>query len=214
MVAEFVPIQLSEAFNVQAARLIERVQRSVVQVHNGHQGVGAGVIWRHDGLILTNDHVVAGGRRMTVVKDQGFQFPAQILARSPQVDLALLKIEASGLPVAPVADSHALRIGQLVFAVGHPWGQVGFLTCGIISALGSFTTRSGKSVPYIRSDAALAPGNSGGPLVNAAGGVIGINNMIVGGDQGMAVPSHLAAGFVEEVLHNLASGQPVASMFN
>jgi serine protease Do len=202
MNAHFIPVQLSEAFNEQAAHLLDRVQRSVVQVHNDRRGVGAGLIWRQDGLIITNDHVI--GERpgnLTVIQDQALRYTARLLARSPQTDLALLKIEARNLPVALVADSHALRIGQLVFGVGHPWGQVGTVTAGIISALGSYTWPSGKTFPYIRSDAALAPGNSGGPLVNAAGGVIGINHMIVGGDQGMAIPSHIVAGFVADALH-------------
>ncbi|HVN55334.1 MAG TPA: trypsin-like peptidase domain-containing protein [Anaerolineaceae bacterium] len=232
---------VSEAFDAQVAHLVERVQRAVVQVHNGRRGAGAGLIWRHDGLIVTNDHVVAGDQgRLTVVlpasgapwptlsqndrtgvrqdrqaqEGQGTNFRAQLLARGPQVDLALLRIETSGLPVVSIADSHGLRVGQLVFAVGHPWGQVGYLTAGIISALGSFKTQSGQIVPYIRSDAALAPGNSGGPLVNAAGGVIGVNNMIIGGDQGIAIPSHIVAGFVEETLHNLGSNNPGAPAFN
>src|SRR5512133_2345539 len=105
MVAEMIPTQLSEAFNAQAVHLIERVQRSVVQVHNGRRGVGAGLVWRQDGLVVTNDHVVAGGEgRLSVVVGGGSvpaqQFPAQLLARGPQVDLALLKIEGAGLPVA------------------------------------------------------------------------------------------------------------------
>ena len=215
MVAEVVPMLVSEAFDTQAAHLIERVQRAVIQVHNGRRGVGAGLIWRQDGLVVTNDHVVADGQgRLTVVLGQGMHYRAQLLARGPQVDLAVLRIETSGLPVVSIANSHGLRVGQLVFAVGHPWGQVEYLTAGIISALGSFKTQSGRIVPFIRSDAALAPGNSGGPLVNAAGGVIGINNMIVGGDQGIAIPSHVVAGFVEETLHNLGSNSPGALVFN
>jgi serine protease Do len=97
-----------------------------------------------------------------------------------------------------VADSHDLKVGQLVFAVGHPWGQPGVVTMGIISALIKAVTKKGKQFPVIRSDSLLAPGNSGGPLINAAGGVIGINTMIIGGDQGVAIPSHLAQALIEE----------------
>jgi serine protease Do len=97
-----------------------------------------------------------------------------------------------------IADSRALKVGQLVFAVGHPWGQPGVVTLGIVSALYNATTQKGTQVPIIRSDSLLAPGNSGGPLVNAVGGVVGINTMIVGGDQGVSLPSHLAQIFVEE----------------
>src|SRR5512146_3231788 len=128
---------------------------------------------------------------MMVRLSSGEDYPAKVLALHPEVDLAILKVDAQGLPVALVADSRDLKVGQLVFAVGHPWGQPGVVTLGVISAFIKAVTRQDKEVPLIRSDALLAPGNSGGPLVNAAGGVVGINTMIVGGDQGVSIPSHL-----------------------
>lgn len=180
--------------------LVLRVQRSMVSVQNGPQGQGAGIIWRADGVILTNNHVVRNPEPQ-VTLDDGTAFDATLVDRDPEIDLALLKIEAKGLPTALVADSRALRIGELVLAVGHPWGQRGVVTAGVVSGLGTAETRGPRrSVPIIRSDVLLAPGNSGGPLVNARGAVVGINTMIVGGDQGVAIPSQLASAFVEESL--------------
>lgn len=180
-----------------AAAMLARVWLSLVQVRSDPHGAGAGVIWRSDGLVVTNDHVVGAGRQFQVQLSSGERFPAHVLARHPEVDLAILKVDARNLPTALIADSRDLRVGQLVFAVGHPWGQPRVVTAGLVSALQRAETRNGKEVPIIRSDALLAPGNSGGPLVNAAGGVVGINTMIVGGDQGLAIPSHLAAEFVK-----------------
>lgn len=193
--------EFSEAFGA----LTRRVQRSLALIQSGRYGFGAGVIWRRDGLIVTNNHVVARARsRLLVTLDDGRQYPARVAARKPDSDLALLQIDAHDLPAALVADSRSLRIGQLVLAIGHPWGQRGMVTAGIISGLGAAQTRSGE-IPVIRSDVKLAPGNSGGPLVNAAGGVIGINTMIVGGDLGIAVPAHLVEAFVQRSLEGLSS---------
>ncbi len=195
-----VSLLVSEQLTHQAAAMLQRVQRSLVQVVNQPRGAGAGLIWRQDGIVLTNHHVVAGNEgKMEVLLSSGVTYPAKVLALHPEVDLAILKVDARGLPVALVADSRDLKVGQLVFAVGHPWGQPGVVTLGVISALIKAVTRQDKEVPLIRSDALLAPGNSGGPLVNAAGGVVGINTMIVGGDQGVSIPSHLAQIFVEQV---------------
>lgn len=188
------------------AQVVGRVQRSLVILHNGRFGVGAGIIWPVAGgqpgtYILTNNHVVAHGRSLRVALEDGREFPAQRVAEDPEVDLALLHIDESGLEPIPVADSKALRTGQLVLAVGHPWGQRGVVTAGMVSSLSKARTRGPRGeVEIIRSDARLAPGNSGGPLVDAGGAVVGINTMIVGGDQGIAVPSHIAAGFVEKAL--------------
>jgi serine protease Do len=177
-----------------------RVQRSLVIVHNGRHGAGAGIIWRSDGYIVTNHHVIARGRIKVTLPDDG-EYPASIIAQEPEIDLALLRIEAANLPAALIADARGARVGQIVLAIGHPWGQRGAVSAGIISGLGNVDVRGRRvSIPIIRSDVALAPGNSGGPLVNAAGGVIGINTMIVGGDLGVAIPSHVVSAFIDEAL--------------
>jgi serine protease Do len=185
---------LTDRLSTALSEVVQRVQRSLVVVHNGRMGAGAGVIWRPDGLILTNYHVIAHGRPRVNLPG-GLEFPAPVIAQEPEIDLALLQVDFSGasapdLPAAPVADSHGLKVGQLVLAVGHPWGQRGYVTAGILSSLGRAEVRGRRgSIPVLRTDAGLAPGNSGGPLVNASGGVIGINTMIVGGDQGRRDPN-------------------------
>jgi serine protease Do len=115
------------------------------------------------------------------------------------VDLALLSIDAAGLtPLKPA--SFSPRVGEMVFAFGHPWGQRNTVTRGIISALVSAQNRRGEKLPIVRSDATLAPGNSGGPLVNAHGEVIGINAMIVGGDQSVSIAAPVATAFVNKAM--------------
>lgn len=179
--------------------MIQKVQRSLVVIQSGHYGVGAGVIWRPDGLILTNFHVVAHGHARVLLAD-GREFSARLVSQEPGFDLALLQIDADGLPAATIADSRLLRVGQLVVALGHPWGQRGMVTAGIISGLGSVQAIGGRStIDIIRSDVSLAPGNSGGPLVDASGAVIGINTMVVGGDLGVAIPSHVIADFTDQI---------------
>lgn len=199
----------SNLLTAASAAVIESISGSLVVVQSGGRGFGAGIVWDSSGLILTNQHVLQGGRawrgqtrasqagsQLQIALADGRVFPAQVVSRDPEIDLALLKIEAGGLPAVPVADSRSLRVGEFVMAIGHPWGQRGMVTAGLISGLGTAQTRGRRgSVEIIRSDVRLAPGNSGGPLVNAAGEVIGLNTMIVGGDLGVAIPIHLVAEF-------------------
>jgi serine protease Do len=200
------PAALTEA----TAQIVRGVRRSLVVLHNGRQGVGAGVIWGCSGdtgaYIVTNYHVVAHGRQLRAALEEGAslqssEYPARLLATDEEIDLALLYIEAKDLAPALIADSRCLQVGQLVLAVGHPWGQRGAVTAGLISGLNKAQTRGRRGeIDIIRSDAHLAPGNSGGPLVDASGAVVGINTMIVGGDQGIAIPSHVASAFVEQTV--------------
>lgn len=177
---------------------LEKVLRSLVVLRNGRHGYGAGVIWRSDGLIVTNNHVIGKGHTTAVTADGG-EYPIKVAARDRDIDLALLKIEAEGLPAAVTADSRTLQVGEIVMAVGHPWGQRGAVTVGCISALSTARINSRRrSLKIIRSDARLAPGNSGGPLIDASGSVIGINTMVVGGDQGIAIPSHIVQEFISD----------------
>jgi serine protease Do len=200
---------LNEALADEMSALVERVQPNLVVVRVGKQGVGAGVIWRSDGLVVTNQHVAGhhslfGRAHLQVILADGREFPARLLAQDSEIDLALLQIDLQDGPAALIADSRLVRVGQLILAVGHPWGQLGFVTAGIISGLGRVNTRGPRgSVDIIRTNVSLAPGNSGGPLVNAAGGVIGINTMIIGGDLGVAIPSQVINSFVEEALVDL-----------
>jgi serine protease Do len=191
--------------------VINRVQRSLVLVRNGQMGAGAGIIWRQEGIILTNNHVAGDGRLVIYLKD-GCEFPARLVGRDPNIDIAVLQIEARNLPTALITDTRDLKVGQFVFAVGHPWGQIGYVTMGILSAITSATARDKREIPIIRTDVALAPGNSGGPLVNAVGGVIGINTMIIGGDQGVAIPSQVANSFLEQLLPSRIQQETVGAM--
>src|SRR5215216_3975037 len=180
------------------AELVEQVLPSLVVVRGHRFGAGAGIVWDPNGLILTNNHVV--GRRLPIVVLQNDQeYESRLLARDPDVDLALLSIAATDLtPLRPVSVSP--RVGEMVFAFGHPWGQRNAVTRGIVSGLVSAQNRRGDKLPVIRSDATLAPGNSGGPLVNASGEVIGINAMIIGGDQSVSIAASVARDFVNKAL--------------
>ena len=180
--------------------LVLQVLPSLVVVRGHRFGAGAGIVWGANGIILTNNHVV--GRRLPIVLLQNDQeYESRLLARDPDVDLALLSIDATHLtPLKPASVSP--RVGEMVFAFGHPWGQRNAVTRGIVSALVSAQNRRGDKLPVIRSDAPLAPGNSGGPLVNASGEVIGINAMIVGGYQSISIAASVARDFVSKTLAN------------
>lgn len=180
--------------------LVQQVLPSLVVVRGHRFGAGAGIVWDVDGLILTNNHVL-GRRTPIVVLQDDREYESRLLARDPDVDLALLSIDAAGLtPLKPASASP--RVGEMVFAFGHPWGQRNTVTRGIVSALVSAQNRRGDRLPVIRSDAPLAPGNSGGPLVSASGEVVGINAMIIGGDQSVSISASVASDFVTRALAN------------
>ncbi len=201
-------LEFSTSIAEALSAVARRVQSSLVVVHNGRHGAGAGVVWRFGGYIVTNHHVVARGRLRVTLPD-GQHSSARLIAKEPELDLALLQVDHPNLPAAMIADSRSLKPGHIVLAVGHPWGQRGFVTAGIVSGHGSVGMRgfrgqrlSQTSIPVVRTDVRLAPGNSGGPLVNAVGGVVGINTMIVGGDMGVAIPSHVVDAFVARALED------------
>lgn len=171
---------------------------SVVTVFAKRFGAGAGILWSADGLVLTNNHVLGRQAPKVLLADER-QFFAEIVATDEEVDLALLRINANDLPAAHIGDSTQLRVGELVLTLGHPWGQRNAASFGVVSHLGNAHTRGKRGlIPIIQTDARLAPGNSGGPLLNATGEVVGINTMIVGGDQGVAIPSAVALDFVAQ----------------
>ncbi|MCB9136478.1 MAG: trypsin-like peptidase domain-containing protein [Anaerolineales bacterium] len=185
----------SAIFNNLFSELVARVRKSLVMVQNGQQGAGAGVVWG-EGLILTNNHV-AIHNHPEVILPQGSAISARVVARDPEIDLALLSANLNGTPALAFADSRRLRMGEWVVAVGHPLGQRDVVTMGVVSSVDTVQTNGARhTIPVIRSDVVLLPGNSGGPLVNAAGEVIGINTLVVGGDQGYAIPAHLADAFI------------------
>ena len=186
--------------------LVEKVMPSLVIVRGHRFGAGSGIIWDTNGLILTNNHVV-GRRTPIVVLQDDREYESRLVARDPDVDLALLSIEAAGLiPLQPALTSP--RVGEMVFAFGHPWGQRNTVTRGIVSALVHAHNRRGDRLPVVRSDTPLAPGNSGGPLVNARGEVVGINAMIVGGDQSVSIAASVASEFVKKATKDRAKPVP------
>lgn len=188
-------------------QILDAVYTGLVIVQDGRRGVGAGILWSQDGLVVTNNHVIGRSQQVLVQLGDGNSRTGRLIARRPEADLALLKLEPGKYHPVSIGDSQSLRVGELVLAVGHPWGQPGYVTMGIVSALSHAVDRDGRpSVPIIRSDAALAPGNSGGPLVNAQGAVVGINTMIIGGDQGVSIPSHVADEFVKAALAENETG--------
>jgi serine protease Do len=168
------------------------------------RGLGSGFIIRPDGTILTNAHVVADAREVTVKLTDRREFKAKVIGSDPQSDVAVLKIDAGNLPTVKLGDSSAVRVGEWVVAIGSPYGFENTVTSGIVSA----TSRSlpdGTYVPFIQTDAAVNPGNSGGPLFNMKGEVIGINSQIYsrsGGYQGLsfAVPINVASNVEDQLV--------------
>jgi serine protease Do len=176
------------------AAVAAQLRRVTVQVHDGRSGVGSGVISTSNGVVVTNAHVVQR-RRARVVLATGRVFEARLLAWDPDFDLAALVATTDGLTAADLGDSDRLRVGELVVAVGHPFGLAGAVTAGVIHAIPSPRT---AGPTFIQADLRLAPGNSGGPLADSRGRVIGINTRVAGG-LALAVPSNVITSFLSSL---------------
>ena len=182
------------------ADIVETVHRSLVQVRNGKHGSGAGTVWHAQGLIVTNAHVVGRGPVKVDLPD-GRTLSAQILASDPDRDLAALRVAAVELHTIRLADSRAVRPGQWVTALGHPWGVQGAATSGVVIGMG----KEWPEMPRSRHDwlvvgLHLRPGHSGGPLVDVRGRLLGINTMINGPDVGLVIPAHVVVDFLKQSL--------------
>jgi len=172
--------------------IAEKLRRSTVVIQSGGRGSGSGVIWSSDGSIITNAHV-ARGTRVKVQLWDGREFDATIASRDSRRDLALLRIGAMNLPSVSVADSSQVRPGELAIAIGNPLGFVGALTTGVIHTVSPLRGLGSQS--WVQADVRLAPGNSGGPLADARGRLIGINTMIAG-RVALAIPSNVVRDFL------------------
>jgi Do/DeqQ family serine protease len=166
------------------------------------RGMGSGVVFTPDGAILTNNHVVEVALSINVRLRDGRYLPARLVGRDPATDLAVVKVDATGLTPAKFADSEAARVGEWVVAIGSPFGLGYTVTAGVLSAKGRGGLGMNAIEDYLQTDASINPGNSGGPLCNLQGDVLGINTMIVGRGQGIgfAVPSNMAQRVASQIL--------------
>jgi S1-C subfamily serine protease len=206
---------LLDAYSNAVIGITERVGPAVVRVETGSKmpqsqergGLGSGIVISPDGLVLTNSHVVGVSKQIRLRDSEGIVTDARVLGVDPDTDLALLRADgARDLHYASLGDSKSLRRGQLVVAIGNPLGFESTVTAGVVSALGrSIRSVSGRTIEdVIQTDAALNPGNSGGPLVSSSAQVIGINTAIISGAQGIcfAVASNTAQFVLSEIIRH------------
>jgi S1-C subfamily serine protease len=202
-----------DAYSRAVTAVVERVGPAVVSIHVGEgrrapefepAGAGSGVVITPDGYILTNSHVVANARDIRALFIDGRRLAAAVVGRDPSTDLAVIRVSASGLVYAPLIDSSHLRVGQLVIAVGNPFGFQSSVSTGVVSSLGrALRGQDGRLIEnIIQHTAPLNPGNSGGPLLDSKGRVIGINTAIIAQAQGIgfAVPASTAQTVVPQLL--------------
>jgi len=205
--------ELLDAYSRAVIGVVKKVGPAVVSIgikkrsrsrRERGEGAGSGVIIAPDGFVLTNDHVVQGADEIEVGLTDGSTYSAQVVGTDPATDLAVVRVGGSGLPSAQLGDSGALRVGQLVIAIGNPLGFQNTVSSGVISALGrALRGQSGRLIEQvIQTDVPLNPGNSGGPLVDSRARVVGVNTAMIAMAQGLsfAVPVNTAKWVVSELL--------------
>lgn len=176
-----------QQLNQQLAATVENVWASLVQISNGRGGQGAGTLWHTDGLIITNAHVV-GHDNLTVTLPDQQTLPARLLAIDPERDLAALAVPANGLPTIELGDSRQLQPGELVLALGHPWGVKNAVSAGPVIGVGRPPELPNLQREFVQAGLQLRPGHSGGPMVSVAGRLVGVNTLITGPEVGLAIP--------------------------
>jgi len=202
---------LLDAYSHAVVTVVDTVGPAVVSIGVGTRarsgetrGAGSGVVFSSDGYVLTNSHVVQGATALEVSLTDGRRFPASVVGQDPATDLAVVRVEAPALPTARLGQSAKLRVGQLVIAIGNPFGFQSTVSAGVVSAIGrSLRSTTGRLIDsIIQTDVALNPGNSGGPLVDSRGRVVGINTAIFAMAQGIsfAVPIDTATWVIPQVL--------------
>jgi len=203
-------VELLDAYSRAVITVVDSVGPAVVGIsakaegQEGRGGSGSGVIITPDGYILTNDHVVRGAKRLTATLRDGTSFEAALVGADHATDLALIRAGGSTLPYASIGDSSALRVGQLVIAIGNPFGFQSTVSTGVVSALGrALRSSDGRLIEnIIQHTAPLNPGNSGGPLVDSRGRIVGVNTAIIAVAQGIgfSIPSDTAKWVVSQLL--------------
>jgi S1-C subfamily serine protease len=203
-----------ERLNTALTRLAESLKPALVQIRvrrapgeaEGDEGprrsMGSGFVVHRDGYVVTNAHVVEGATEVQVRLATGKRAKGTVIGRDPRTDLALVKVESKEpLPTLPLGDSNALRVGEFVLALGHPFGFDQTVSFGIVSRKGSPNQGAAPGFDFIQTDAAVNPGNSGGPLVNMAGQVVGVNSMATrNGSIGFAIPASLVKALLPDLL--------------
>ena len=199
---------LLDAYSRAVVGAVERVGPAVVRIDVAN-GSGSGVILTPDGFVLTNSHVVGKGTGIHVTMPSGRRLHGELIGRDPHNDLAIVRIDGNALPWATLGDSRRVRVGQVAIALGNPFGLQHSVTAGVVSAVGrSLRTASGRTMDdIIQTDAALNPGNSGGPLITTRGDVIGINIATLMPAQGVcfAIASHTVRAITARLMRRPAA---------
>lgn len=192
-----------QQINDSAAGSVQQIQQSLVQIVSDEGSMGAGIIWKSDGIIITNAHVVMGRnqvRDLQVVLQDGEPYDAQIVVADETLDIAVLSISANDLPVVKVGSSAKLVVGQWLMAIGHPWGILDAITAGVVIGTGNKLPEIGDKRDWIAVDMKMRPGHSGGALFNQDGEVVGINTMIQGPEVSFAVPIDVVKQFLKNTI--------------